>query len=410
MSTNETGYETYHIPSWNMGKLRDKIFKMNNKAAKLDCPEIHLEVINEYQRKAPGYEDAVLAPMITVFEVAIHGEGPKIEGWKFIGTLDHNTLPGSVIVNTVPGEFVPQEFYDHDATCDHCGYVRRRNETFILEDDDQQYKQVGRQCLTDFFGHDPKAVARYLTGLTKFINSLDDEEWYGGGGRAEYTFDKVEVLKATAAVIRESGWVPRSQADDIKVATADIVMNVFLPPSTGERIEWERWVNNLHIDHERNVKDAENALEWLEKQPSDNNEYMHNLHQIAVADGVPIKMFGYWCSLVSSYYRALERQIAEVSTNKLNEYFGKVKERLIFEAEVVSSRSVFTEWGGCHIIKMLDNDGRTIMWFTGSGGIELEIGHKYLIKATIKKHEEYNNWKQTHVTRVAVIDEIAVAA
>ena len=56
-----------------MPRLRDKLFTINNKAAKLGCPEIHLEVIKEYQQPAPGYEDQVLAPKITMYEVAFQG-------------------------------------------------------------------------------------------------------------------------------------------------------------------------------------------------------------------------------------------------------------------------------------------------------------------------------------------------
>jgi len=411
MSTNEE--RTYLIPSWNVGKLRDKIFKMNSKAAKLGCPEVHIEIIEQFQQKAPGYEDAVLAPMITIYKVAIRGEGPKINGWKFVGTLDHYSLPGSVIVNTVPGECVPQEYYNSEAICDHCGKIRRRIETFIVEDEDEHFKQVGRQCLKDFLGHDPKAVANHLTGLMRFLGELEDEEWARGGcGREQFVYDHLEVLQTAAAVIRKEGWLSRSnaQADlDGKPATADLVMDVFLPPSFGgdSRRAHEHWVDGLEIDNPRNQKDAEDALAWLNEQPQPStNEYMHNLHAIAGADGVPTKMFGYWCSLVSSYYRAQEKLAADKASNKLNEHFGNVKERVELAVEVATIRNVSGEFGGYSIVKMHDVDGHTFMWFTSSY-VDMEIGHKYNIRGTIKKHEEYNNWKQTHLARVAVIGEIS---
>jgi hypothetical protein len=54
---------------------------------------------------------------------------------------------------------------------------------------------------------------------------------------------------------------------------------------------------------------------------------------------------------------------------------------------------------------MLDNDGRTLTWFANTNP-EMNVGEKYRIKGTVKKHDEYNEWKQTILTRVKVLEKI----
>lgn len=409
-----TDRETFNIPAWNMGLLEKKIKQMNKRAAKIGVPFVEIEVIREFERIAPGYEERAelmgkeWVPKIKVFEIALNGEGPKIAGWTFVGTLDHNTLPGSVIVNAVPGETVPTEFHNHDAICDHCGKIRRRNETFVLHhDEDDKYTQVGRQCLRDFLGHDPKAVASFLTALRRLEDDLgnEDSDWYGGGGHAVYSYDHNAVLSATAAVIEKEGWLPRSAAG-ARPATADLVLSLFLPlPKEGRaRSEHLRWKESLDLGNERFEKEAVTAREWLKKQNS-NNEYLHNLHAIDEAAEVPARMFGYWCSVVSSYQRAMERLRIQKAEKKVSEHFGNVGDRVETNVKVLGIRYTEGYYGTVGIVKMLDDEGRTVIWFANSK-VGMESGNRYRIKGTIKKHDEYNEWKQTVLTRVKVQEEI----
>lgn len=412
--TDQTERKTFEIPEWNIPKLEKKITAMNKKADKIGCPHVEIEVLGERKIPAAGFEAQAdvfglhTVPQNTVYEIAFNGEGPKIAGWKFIGTLDHITLPGSVIVNTVPGENVPADFYHNEPVCDHCGKIRRRNETFVLEHDEGEFTQVGRQCLKDFLGHDPAAVARWLTSLNRLTESLGEEdEWFGGGGgRHDYFFNSTRVLMVTAAIIKKYGWVPKSAADFDRPATAGIVMDAFMPPAKGGRVyeQWQEWLVSLNIDTEDNQKEAVAAQEWLKTQDA-NNEYMHNLHALAKAEGIPFKMFGYWCSLVATYQRAQERLRLAAAQKKLNEYFGEIKKRVDFNVKVLSIKYTEGLYGPVGVVRMLDDDGRTIMWFANTE-VDMKAGLRYNVKATVRKHEVYNNWKQTIVNRVKVLTEL----
>lgn len=407
--------KTFHIPDCNLGRLRDKIAKMNKRGAKLGCPAIEIEIIREYKTVHPDYKepDGIVPeewlPKIKMVEIAINGEGPKIAGWKFVGTLDHNTLPGSVIVNAVPGETVPKKYHNHDATCAHCNKIRRRKETFVLLHDDGHHTHVGRQCLKDFLGHDPRRVASFLTSLMRFTDELDEDEWRGyRGGREEIMHDHITVLQTTAAVIKDCGWVPRSSAsaEEGRPATAGLVIEALFPPKTTSSgyTQWKKWKDGLNITDESNRKEAEGARDWLKTQ-KDDNEYMHNLHMIDKAEGVPVKLFGYWCSLVAAYQRAQERLRLNKAAKKLNEHFGEIKKRIELDVKVISIRYTDGYYGTVGIVRMLDEKGRTAIWFANTD-VKMEAGKKYRIKGTVKKHDEYNDWKQTVLNRVSVVKEL----
>ena len=400
-----------------MDRLEREIAKLNRRAAKIGCPPLEIIRHGVISRVAPGHEDRAEiwgngeVPHINLIQVEIKGQGPLIAGYKFLGTLDHVTIPGSVIVNTVPGETIPQHFHNSDAVCGHCGYERRRNETFVLQHEDGGYIQVGRQCIKDFLGHNPQGVAAFLSRIQVVLSELGDEDsdyWNMGGGRVEYTFSHNNVLKITAAVIRRNGGVPRSKAGvDDGAATADLVRYYFFPPMVSDgnaRRCWEEWRASLEIDrHPEFMEDAEKARLWLKDQP-DSNEYMHNLHVLDRADEIPVKMFGYWCSLMAAYQRAMEKLRLAKAEKKVSEHVGEVGKRWDFNVKVVSIKFIDGAYGTTGLVRMLDDSGRTIVWFSSSSYCAgMKADGEYTIVGTIKKHDEFNGWKQTIVTRVKVI-------
>ena len=345
-------------------------------------------------------------PKIKLLEIEFQGEGPKIGGWKFLGTLDHYSLPGSIIVNTVPGEKIPESFYKSDASCDHCGKIRRRTETFVLQEEKTgDYKRVGRQCVRDFIGYDPNQVLRFLTVIRNFTTSFDEQDWFGGGsGRANYTFNTKRALADTAAIIYVNGWVPRSKGGFDQMPTADFLMNLYFPPKGDAKRHWNEWVERLDLKNEKWEKEAEGAINWLREQKSD-NEYMHNLRAIDTAGSVPPRLFGYWCSLMATYQKAQERLRLAEQQKHTNEYVGEIKQRLDFKVNVVSIHSHDGYYGTTYRHKFIDEEGHTLIWWANTDS-KMAPGDTCKIKGTIKKHEEYEGWKQTLLSRVKLIELI----
>lgn len=410
MSDLEQEVETFKIPEWNIPKLEKKIASLNKRAAKIGSDPINIitvgitsEIHPEFRQKVQilGIENV---PHINVHEIIIDGKGPKIEGYKFVGTLDHKTLPGHVMVNTVPGETVPQEYFNRDTTCDHCGKKRVRKETFVLEDETGSYSVVGRSCVRDFIGYDPTSIASYLTSLYKLVGSLEEEEYQGGGSTEYFQYDPEMILRISASAIKRYGWTPKGMANEDRPSTVSNVFHYLTPPFDAKEVPaWKEWKKEMDIDNEEFVKEAADARDWLETQTA-NNEYMHNIKGIATQKTIPAKVFGYWSSLISAFQRDQDRlkMIKIEKETKLNEHFGKVKERLEMTLKVNKIRRTEGYYGVTDITNMVDELGRTVVWFN-NGSTELEEGETYKVKATIKKHDEFRDWKQTVVTRLALV-------
>lgn len=405
--------EIFEIPSWRINCFEKEVSKLNRKALRIGAPPIEAREIEIKQVADPRYENATHIPVdkrpkIRVHVYSIICDEIKIDGYTFVGTLDHHTIPGSVIIKAVPGEIVPPEYYDHDASCDHCNRIRRRNQTFVLRDERGNHKAVGRQCVRDFIGRDPKATFSLLTSLWKTIGSFRDEDWFGGSYKREYCFDHEAVLKMTAGMIRTYGWVPRSSAnpEEGRIATADNVSYALLPPfGDSKAIEAHRkFVAEIKFDDDQDDRDVKESRAWLRSlEPT--NEYVHNLQAIDDAETVGISLFGFWCSLMSSFYREQERLNINKAQNKISDWYGTPGDRIELDLSVLSIKRSEGYYGVVNIVNMLDNDGRSFMWFTSSNVDDMEPGNKYPIRATIKKHDKFNNWKQTHVSRLKVIEE-----
>jgi hypothetical protein len=409
---------TYRIPVWNLPVLETRVAKLSKRAIKLGCEPLTITIHEEEMVDDPKIPAMVRSdmkaknltiPQIKICVVTIDGATPKLAGWKFVGTLDHYSLPGKVIVNTVPGERVPQEFHTGDPLCGHCNKIRRRKETFVVENEEGETLQVGRQCIKDFLGHNPAQLIGWLQALYELTGELDDEENERfHGGRAEYYYDLTQILTTTAAVIRNHGWTPRSAETMERQATSGRVSYVVNRPWSAKEVPaWEEYIAELKICDDDN-KEALDSIEWLTTQ-EDNNEYMHNLKMIGEAGQLTPRLLGYACSIVSAFQRAADKLAYEKSEAKLklNEHFpSEIKSRIGVNVEIVKIRLIDGQWGTVRLLNMRDEDGRTLTWFANADP-DVVKGGKYRIVGTIKKFDEYNEWKQTILTRVKITDELA---
>src|SRR3972149_3916096 len=89
-----------------------------------------------------------------------------------------------MILRNVPGETLPESWRRADQKCDHCGLIRKRNETFVVRHEDGTLKQIGRQCIADFLGHKgPEgmlAAAEYLFSADGAACGAEDDDSLGG--------------------------------------------------------------------------------------------------------------------------------------------------------------------------------------------------------------------------------------
>jgi hypothetical protein len=417
--------QNYAIPSYNVGKVREKIEKMNRRAWRNKLPPLVLTVIGTHHVPDPNQNPAdivlfkskgIPCRMIEITDFELNAEELKIAGWTFLGTLDHHTIPGSVIVQTVPGQVVPQTYFTAPAMCDHCKKIRRRTETFVVRNESGEEKQIGRNCLELFFGRDPHAAITHLQNLLRFIEEMSEGEerdgWFRGSFPDSYPIQW--VLETVNSIIRQEGWVSKSMAQDHEGMrpTSSWISEIVYPPADRDekaRRYWEELCERF-TPTERDKAEAQAAMMWWATEMQADSEYKHNCLLMLKSGQVPGKMFGYAASMVSTYQKAMNALLLRQSQKNLNEYLGTEKEKIEVQVRVLALYSNDGAWGVTTTHIMKDLEGRTLVWYK-SGEATMDKGKSYVIRGTIKQHKLYTSQKnvttkQTVLTRVKMVREV----
>jgi hypothetical protein len=92
---------------------------------------------------------------------------------------------------------------------------------------------------------------------------------------------------------------------------------------------------------------------------------------------------------------------------KSREWVGEVKKRQDFEKLTVKSMKSFeTQYGRSTLVVFEDEPGNLIKWFATVKLDDLEPGDVVDIKATPKKHGDYNGVKETMVNRAKILRKV----
>lgn len=426
--------KTYMVPAENLERLQERIERLNKRAAKLGVQPIVLQMGEPIrQEKKVMVTDAFGNPerdpqtdkilyetiIKVIYPIQVQGETPKYAGWALIAALQYIEANGeneaAMFIRSVPGQILPEEYRHTDQRCDHCKAIRRRTETFVVKHDDGSLKQVGRQCIADFLGHqDPERyaqIAEWVLGASDIMIAAEDDDdlgWGGGGSRSIWLSD---YLGYVCMVMREKGWLSRTKARQLNqsgeggTATADRALHAMFAKPCKEQPRPPR-------PEDQDYEMAKKAIEWLRTdlaQRKTLNDYQHNLVVLCTRDVVVEKGFGVAASLVPTYQRELgimaERKL-RFEKEKNSIHFGEVGKREIFDLTVMKVIPTQSDFGAVYIHKFMDQKGNVATWFaSGSAAYSLEIGKTYTIKASVKKHDEYQGVKQTVLTRCAVEGE-----
>ena len=366
----------------------------------------------EYVVALPRRSDVGAVRHVRRTDLVVDGDpAPRIDGHTFVGTLDHAAIRGSVVVRDVPGQSVPERYFDAPATCDHCATRRRRSTTIVMRTDDGEHIAIGKSCMRHYFGHDVAGAVRLIDRVAAIGGWGEDEAMHGGRAHPEY--DTREVLVAAVAVVRVEGFLSRAAAGEGGKSSADKVWELFEPPTffgryaEQEAREWKAWAESVEPTEADDVE-AGAAIEWLGTQGSDSG-YLHNLHAIAGAASIGRRLFGYWVSLASAHRKALgrARDAAREAAGREDEHVGTVGKRDTFDVEVRRITVVEGHYGTTTIVAMADEQGRDLVWFASNGAPDIDEGDRITIKATPKRHEQRGGRKQTVLARVAKVAETA---
>jgi len=410
--------EYVQLTAFDLNMLREKVAILNKKAKKLGCEPAQVKVLDEVvvERKKIMPGGRVLKYNVTVFNVTVVGSTPKLEGWSLVAKVEE--LEGEKLIKCVPGETCPEWYRTGRLHCDHCKSDRRRKNVFVLRHDEGHYIQVGRQCIKDFLGgKSPEQLLAQAAWGFSVSGAMGEAGDGWGGGHHEQTIDIVEYLNAVAICIRRLGWVSKAKARFEDSSTSGDAWYLVRPGMGNEdaKRRYELWVRENDLHHqERDEKLAAEALEWAKSlETKGTNDYLYNLGVACRASFVIHGTSGLVASLISAYLRHMEREeeIAQRKREdavKSREWVGKIKVRQDFEKLTVQSMKSFeTQYGVSTLVIFEDQPGNLIKWFATVKLDDLEPGDVVNIKATVKKHGDFNGVKETMVNRAKILEKVA---
>lgn len=393
--------QTFTIPEQNWERFVDTIESLNKRAVKLGLAEnkhtpIRFTIQREYQEKTDRFG------IVSFKEITISGASPKLDGWTFVASKDHQTG----MVNVSPSwsdenedENIPHWFMTAGPDCHHCGYTRLRNKTFLVVSEGE-YKQVGSTCLRDFTGWaNAESIASMMETLWEKLDLFHQPDFCYGLDSKNREFALRPFLALTSRIIKEHGWVSKGAVRNgyADQATVSLVMSII-----DNRENWSE-IEESDDDYEL----ADRVIEWalkIDRHDPKISPYLFNLSVIAEAGGIVWKQFGIAASMIAAYWRDNEMQAIR-DRKKESEHVGTVGERQTFQnltVEAIKYLEYQYSWHKATTItlyKFRDPAGNLIVWFSSSRKIELEEGITYDITGTVKEHDVYKGERQTVLTR-----------
>lgn len=387
---------TVTLSTFHTAKVQQKVARFNRAADKVGAPHISL-AIGEAREVMETNEAGIteVVDVVADFTVSWTGEIVLPGGWRFLAAIDHlgddiNLVRPFVREDEEVAEDAFAAYFEAKPVCDHCGTLRERKMTVVIEDEDGVRKQVGTSCLRDFLGHDPSTV---LWIVEK--DPAADDEWFDSfGGRPSLPTSR-QVLNVAAASVRVRGWVPKS--NPVKDPTLIAVNFIMYPPSGMKREDI--YSHNLYAEVTDDDRETvQRAFEWLaDDERAGNSDYIRNLRSACLLDHAAPKAMGILVSLIGAYERAIgkeaERRAKEAAERARRATAAPVPvtdERVTIEGVVVKV-DVKDGWGYNErrtVITVLDDNGFKV-WGTAPGSIKhrVKVEDRVVFTARIERSD-----------------------
>jgi hypothetical protein len=423
-TTTEQTPTVYFLTQTGLDALTAKVDQLNRRAKRLDVPAITIEAtpatrerdgwakdsdgmpILEYHPETGRHQRKQVKVVLEGFEVRLGGESPKLNGWQFVATLQHEGAGN--IVRNISGLDLPEQYRTSASGCDHCGTYRRRRDTYVVRHDDGRYMQVGKQCLRDFTGHSsPDALASWLEVLAELGRTAEEAEDSDkcGGGRGYRMLGVAELLQFAVMFVRLNGYVSKKQAEaELKVGTGQLVVLLLTDRDQYDKAKERGAVGQIE---QADIDRAAAILEWVRGDfggKGQLSEYEHNLQVSLSTEYVNLRMASFAVSAVVAHQRAMgeleskKRAKAELPAEP---YLGKVGDRLRnIKATVTFVHSVDGMYGVTTFCRFTTETGHLLQWkASGAVGLQIgpnwhgiEAGQEVLLTGTVDSHgpDKYN--------------------
>jgi hypothetical protein len=393
------------IDSYQLEATRAKVEKINARAERKGLAGT-LTMTAEPVEVTETNELTKITETWTEYKVEIKGNAPAYNGWEFIAKLDWDANAG-LIVRSVPGveSSVNRETVT-EGWCDHCKTTRQRLVTYVVRNQQTgDTLQVGSSCLKDFTG-------QYTTIAFPELSADDDSEggFFGGSGEREY--NPLTVLAVAWACVKLEGFKPASSYGS---TTKGDVMTALNPSKSKQDREWAATIAPLADEA---AEKAVQLLAWiLSDDFAGTTDYVLNMKAVAAGKAVSARNIGLLASAPQAWAKALERSLIrqrEASAYANSEFLGTAPDRekgikgsrLELTVEIKAIKYIPGNYGSTTLYTMITPEGNVVKWFASNDTLGEEIGARYVIRGTVKKHDLWEGMKSTALTRCSIVDEL----
>jgi hypothetical protein len=377
--------------------LKEKVAHLNRRAARLGCEKIALTVGEGVHKELSfagphGYPVSVFA---MVYDCTVAGSVPVVDGgWEVMARLNVDQQGVQTFDLVAPG--VDVTALPADVMCQHCNKVRSRRCIYFLKGADGQVIRVGSTCLESFLGCQSPAAyawnaeAAWIHMMVEGDDSYGEDGWLSGGTRVEM-FPTDTVIGYAVRACADDGYISRSRAGDYDRATVDRVSDMLM---LGQVVE----LTGVEVAIVAKVREAVAAM--------GESEYAFNVKSVIAAEYVTRRNLGIAASAVSVLERHQREQRAAAIT-RVNEHVGQAGERIELDVILEGHKVTFSDWGESCLYRLRSTEGHSLVWWCSGGRKEsfeeaAEAG-SFKVKATVKRHGEFNGLAQTTVNRVSVV-------
>lgn len=289
--------------------------------------------------------------------------------------------------------------YEH--VCERRGaqaHHRSRKNVYAVQDESGGYKVIGSSCLQNYTGIQPEG----LWVLTwDDLDDLQEEDSLrdGGGGwaRGDVAAETPDVLRIAAGAAAVQGGFQNRYSDR---PTGGLVSEVLFPSAYTR--EEDRALHAAVMDAAADVDPAELKAEILEALDGQDGDWPSNIRLLLEEQHVSSRHVTLLASAISAVerMRAKKREKATIASGFIAPVGEKVEN---IPARVLMLRESTSYYGGREktstLVKMQTESGHIVTWWA-SNPPKLDEGDDVVIdRATVKKHETYNDQDQTAVTR-----------
>lgn len=383
----------FTIYEGHIDELRKKVEKIQNKANRLGCRVSYREVGEEFKTIGEN----------TYRFIKVEAEGvAKLNGWEFVGSIEH-TDAGNIIRKALVDVEVPERYRTSDTYCEHCQTIRRRNDVYLVRNQNGEFKQVGKNCLCDFTNGMSAAVAAEMASLRSIFEKYEQVEapdfWDNGFLSNRTYLDTKEVLAYAYETVKHFGYKKSGEENSTKSRVLLYFklkrMGAHMPREYKRELEEEMERVGYNPEAEEVKAKVEDIIKWAKEQPA-TTDYMNNLIVAVSDDYCDYRRFGILCSLIPTYNRAKAREQEQKMEKREAGYVGEVGQRITVKVNGAKCVAAWdSEFGLVRLWKFTDAEGNIYMWRTGAYVDEATTE----LTGTIKAHDEYNGIKQNVMTR-----------